>query len=615
MLLQMPGTLVDEYRRRKGRADADYARMRMAAGRLQLAAGAAGLAGLKFLLDAIREQRSYWWVAGAFAVAAALLVLLRLRFDATRAWRRSMYFDRAIARANGEQPNSGFTGDVFARDGHLYQYDLNVLGKGSVFDRLAWTRTVLGQRGLARLLLDPATADEARVRQAAVRELANELDVRERIGLTGRFRSEDLPADGFELWLDAERGGFAGYVRGLLAAITLTWIAVGAIGLALHVNGQLLAVSVGVLLVAQGALCRRVGARVVQELETALPLTTQTKLLREGLRVLRESHFSAPRLVELQRAAAGDDRALAQMERLLIVVEQRPKEWFYLFSLAFGVGTHTAIALERWKWQYGDELRGWLEAWSEFEALAALGTYAAEHEECAWPEIVDARRGEDAFFVAEAIRHPLLEREAAVTNDVALGGDAKYLLVSGSNMAGKSTLLRAMGANAVLALAGAPVAAESLRMNVVRVGASIAVNDSLGDGKSKFLAEVERLSGIVAMARESRGAGMFLIDEILAGTNSADRRTAAESVVQALVEAGAVGAISTHDLAVAEIANESGGENVHMASETPDDPLAFDYKLKRGVNRMTNGIAIVRMMGLGPSIAAGGVSGYDQRHG
>ena len=370
---------------------------------------------------------------------------------------------------------------------------------------------------------------------------------------------------------------------------------------------QLLAVSVGALLAAQGALCQRVQGRVVEELEAARPLATQTSLLRQGLGVLCESRLNTARLVELRQAAKGEGEALARLERLLLIVEHRPKEWFYLFSLAFGVGTQAAVALERWKWRHGAELRGWLEAWSEFEALAALGTYAAEHRECSWPEVVDSQPGSEAFFVARAIRHPLLRAEIAVANDVTLGEDLRYLLISGSNMAGKSTLLRALGANAVLALAGAPVAAVSLRMNVVRLGACIGVNDSLSDGKSKFLAEVERLKAIVTMARENRGELMFLIDEILAGTNSADRRTAAESVVNALLDAGAVGAISTHDLALAEIAaaNGSGGENMHMASESADDPLAFDYRLKRGVNRVTNGLAIVRMMGLEWSATAG----------
>jgi DNA mismatch repair ATPase MutS len=193
----------------------------------------------------------------------------------------------------------------------------------------------------------------------------------------------------------------------------------------------------------------------------------------------------------------------------------------------------------------------------------------------------------------------LLAATIAIKNDVFLDAATRFLLISGSNMAGKSTLLRAVGCNTVLALAGAPVCARAAKMSALRVGASLALVDSLAEGKSKFLAEVERLRDIVALA--GSGECLFLIDEIFSGTNSADRRAAAEAVLRALIRAGAIGALSTHDLALAELAEvpELGGVNVHMASPVENDPLAFDYLLKPGVNRTTNALAIVRMLGLG----------------
>jgi DNA mismatch repair ATPase MutS len=243
-------------------------------------------------------------------------------------------------------------------------------------------------------------------------------------------------------------------------------------------------------------------------------------------------------------------------------------------------------------------MRRWVAAWAEFEAMLALSTYAAEHEENAYPEMVE---GGVAIFAAVEMVHPLLPRAQAVANHVRLDAEARFLLISGSNMAGKSTLLRAIGTNAVLAQAGAPVCARSLTMSALRVGASLALVDSLAEGKSKFLAEVERLRDLVALAREgSEGWCLFLIDEIFSGTNSADRRAAAEAVLRGLIREGAIGALSTHDLALAELAEvpELGGRNVHMASAREDDPLAFDYLLKPGVNRTTNAMAIVRLLGL-----------------
>lgn len=550
--------------------------------------------------QALQHGASWWWSGASLALVLGMVwLLLRTRDANQRAWRRVSLYAVALARVSGEKPDSGHTGEAFAREGHLFQHDLNVLGSSSLFDRLATTRTAVGQRGLARLLLDPATTAMARERQAAIRELEQRLDLRERVALLGRSKFEDVPAAGFEFWLDGGRGvaPFAAWLSPVLLLLTLAWIVAAAGGWLLHVDGHLWRRNLEVLFGLQWLLCLRTRTRVNRELEAAQPLAGQTLILRDGLRVLREERFESALLQRLQREAQGEDAALKALERWLAVLEQRPKEWFYVLSLLLCLGTQAAIALERWKRKYGEPMRRWIETWAEFEALIALATYAAEHEGDAYPELVDE---ETPVYQARSLRHPLLARDA-VANDVALGGAAKFLLISGSNMAGKSTLLRAMGANVVLALAGAPVAAESMRCGVDAVGASISVSDSLIEGKSKFLAEVERLKAIVELARAHNGRTLFLIDEILAGTNSADRKAAAEATLRALVRARAVGAISTHDLTLTEIAEMDGmhGENVHMASPDDEDPLGFDYRLKPGKNRTTNAMAIVRMMGLG----------------
>jgi hypothetical protein len=552
------------------------------------------------LVSETLEHRAVWeWFAASGVAALALLFgMLRAWAKRDAAWRRVALYVTAQARMSGEHPNSGKTGEDFAREGHLFQQDLNVLGVDSIFDRLATTRTTLGQRGLACLLLDPATTALARERQDAVRELAEATDLRERVALLGRSKFEDVPAESLEEWLDGERHAYPRWLQGALLAVTLAWMAMGVGGLAVHFDSHLLLRNLEVLVALQALLCLRVRRAVNRELESAKKLFGQMAILREGLRLLREQRFACALLRGLQEKAQGEDRALAQLERWLAIVEQRPKEWFYIFSLGTCMGTHAAISLQRWRVRYDEPMRRWLAVWAEFEALVAMGTYAAEHERDAWPELVDAG---EACFEAEGLRHPLLARESAVANAVVLGVEAKFLLISGSNMAGKSTLLRAVGANAVLAFAGAPVAATSLRCGIDRIGASLAVADSLSEGKSKFLAEVERLRALVELARAHKGRTLFLIDEILSGTNSLDRKTAAEMVLRALIAAGAIGAISTHDLTLTEIAEAQGmqGRNVHMASPDEEDPLGFDYKLKDGSNKSTNAMAIVRMMGLG----------------
>jgi DNA mismatch repair ATPase MutS len=186
-----------------------------------------------------------------------------------------------------------------------------------------------------------------------------------------------------------------------------------------------------------------------------------------------------------------------------------------------------------------------------------------------------------------------------VCNDISLNRTSRFYLVSGSNMSGKSTFLRTIGLNVVVALAGGPVRAKRARLAHLTVCASLAITDSLLEGRSKFLAEVERVSDTIRCAQEGK-AVLFLIDEILSGTNSFDRRAAAEVVIKTLLADGAIGALSTHDLALTAIAEDStcDGVLIHMESDNPDDPLDFDYHVKPGVSRLSSASAILRMMGV-----------------
>ena len=253
------------------------------------------------------------------------------------------------------------------------------------------------------------------------------------------------------------------------------------------------------------------------------------------------------------------------------------------------------MAIEGWRGHNRSALRSWLAAWAEFEALNSLACYAYENPGNVFPEVSEG----DPHFEATAIGHPLIPHRNCVGNAVTLNRQSRFYIVSGSNMSGKSTLLRAIGLNAVLALAGAPVRAEALRLSRLAVCASLSVVDSLLNGKSKFLAEVDRLRQAIDLASGGQ-AVLFLVDEILSGTNSRDQRLAAEAVVRTLVAQGAIGALSTHDLALSEIADhgELGGKNVHMGSRDGGGPMDFDYQLKPGVTREANALAIARMAGV-----------------
>jgi hypothetical protein len=565
--------------------------------------------GLGVLILALMTGRQVWvWIGSNHnlhnvELAAGMTVLVGIvwrlvRRREQRQWRLSRLYVEALARVDEVVVQTGHTGERFVADGHLYAWDLDVVGENSLFGKLAVTRTSVGQHGLARLLLESTTAEAVRERQVAVQELTPALDLRESVALLGASKFEEIPAETYERWLEVETPAPPVWIRPLLVAVTVGWITLVAV--LFGVYGEL---GMGLrflesLLLAQGMLCLWMRPQVREEMTAAKRLLGQTAILRHGLKIVEDQKFTAPALLELQRVCVGHEKALRRLELWLMVVEHREKEWFSFFSVVFCGGTHAAFALRAWKRDHGAAMLQWVAAWSELEALLALATYAAEHSANVYPDIVDDGA---AIFEAEAMTHPLLLRGQAVANDVSLGHKTRFLLISGSNMAGKSTLLRTVGANTVLGLAGAPVPAQRMRLSALRIGASLAIGDSLADGRSKFLAEVERLRDVLTMARENPQQSLFLIDEIFSGTNSADRRTAAESVLRGLIGAGSIGALSTHDLALAELAEiaELCGKNVHMASPDESDPLAFDYLLKPGVNRTTNALAIVKMLGLG----------------
>lgn len=543
----------------------------------------------------------------AFCFAALIVLIwysLRVQAQVTEVQRLLEFYDRCLHRADGTTRHSTRTGlepnQNLRQPGHLYDRDLDLLGESSLFSLLDTVRTGPGERGLADYLLNPASHEETIARQQAVRELAPQTALRERIALLGRSRFQQISGSFFDEWLNDPPPVFHPALRYTLGVTAVINVALLLLGL-MHVwTWSEVFPRLAASLALQAAISLVLRPRVLPLLQGGARLEDNVKLFSEGLAVLQSETFTSPRLNALQQQSltpAGAVKSLAKLRSPLSIIEQRPKEYFFLFSLLLAAGTQAAISVARWKSAHAGAMRQWLAAWSEFEALNALAAYAFEHPADAWPELLPP--SSPATYIASALGHPLLPN--SITNDIALGEDPKsttrFYLISGSNMAGKSTLLRSIGINAVLAYAGAPVRAHSLSLSPLALGAALALTDSLAEGKSKFLAEVERLSAIVTVSRTR--PLLFLVDEIFSGTNSADRRTAARAVVDTLLANGAIGALSTHDLALTELATPANlGLNVHMASPDPDDPLAFDYHLKPGVNTSSNALAIVRLLGL-----------------
>jgi DNA mismatch repair ATPase MutS len=297
----------------------------------------------------------------------------------------------------------------------------------------------------------------------------------------------------------------------------------------------------------------------------------------------------------LAEGASPPVPTIGRLRRLVDLLDAQRNPLFAPIALATLWPIQIAFAIEAWRSRHGAAVAGWLERLGELEALVALGTYTVEHPGDALPSLV-----EDApLFHACAIGHPLLPVARCVRNDVTLDASAPVLVVSGSNMSGKSTLLRAVGVNAVLALAGAPVRAASLRISPLAIGASIRTLDSLREGTSRFYAEITRIRQLVDLAEGPRPL-LFLLDEILHGTNSHDRRIGAEAIVRGLVRHGAIGLVTTHDLALAVIADDPTvrARNVHFADHIEDARMVFDYRMRDGIVTHSNALALMRAVGL-----------------
>jgi hypothetical protein len=286
---------------------------------------------------------------------------------------------------------------------------------------------------------------------------------------------------------------------------------------------------------------------------------------------------------------AGGVRASRRLKRLAQL-----SGWSQRATL-LGWGPQLALAVEAWRRAFGPECGRWLLALGETEAACSLAAYAFENPDDTLAEVEDG----EAVFEGDGIAHPLLPQPRSVRNDVRLGAEPRMLIVSGSNMSGKSTLLRAVGVNVVLALAGAPVRARRLRLTVLRVGATLRVQDSLAAGRSRFFAEALRVRQLLELARGPAPL-LFLLDELFAGTGSHDRRAGAEAVTRRLLDLGAIGLVTTHDLAVTELADQPAlrARNVHFEDHTEGGMLAFDYRLRPGVARGSNGVALLRAVGI-----------------
>ena len=556
---------------------------------------------------------------GLFVVFAAL-VFWHARVEGRAAWHNalrtvSLRGSARIQRRWDDLPPAAAPGSVDLAH-HPYALDLDLFGRASLFQWLGPAATPSGSLKLATWLLGASAPDIIRARQAAVRELAPADDWREQLAAHGELARDARQAeiDAFLAWAVGPEWSvdfavplvpglhstvFMGALWFVAAALTASiWIL-----LALFLFGGIDAALWLIPLVAGVVLSFATTKMIHSAFHRAGAGQHALGRYAALFEHVTNTAFASPALRDLHERLSANGKAapacMRRLNRILGFAELRTAAALLHFPIqAFTLWDfHVLFALDRWRRVAGSHVRGWMDAIGELDALSALA--AAWRDNPAWclPEI-----HETAVFAAEVLGHPLIADQRRVSNDVQVGPPGTLLLVTGSNMSGKSTLLRAIGLNTVLAQAGGCTCAARLRLPPCDLQTSIRVQDSLELGLSYFMAALARLKGVVDAAERPRDGRvlLYLLDEILQGTNSAERGIAVRAVARHLLDAGAIGAMTTHDLNVAgEEPLKSSAVLVHF-TEIVDEQghMRFDYRLREGLATSRNALRLMQLIGI-----------------
>jgi len=564
-------------------------------GNARLASGVLLIAIAGIALGA--ERISPWWLLLPI-VALAVLVVIHDRVDRRlqTSARGISYYERAVARLQNRWIGTGSQGERFRDPHHVFSDDLDLFGRGSLFELLSTARTSMGERVLAGWLLAPGEPQDVAARQEAVKELRPSVDLREELALMGDDVKAALDDRMLGVWGTEPPVTFFPGARWVALVLAMAAVATAVTTL---LEWTTLRPFLFVVLaeLAFGMATRNATRRVVHDVGNP---ANELRLIALHLERLEREQFSSPALVGLRgRLLVEGTASTSQIRRLIGLVDRL--DWarnlfFRPIAAVLVWMPQFAMAIEKWRIHYGPHVAGWVSAIAEFEAMSSLACFAYERPDAAFPELAHSS---EPFYEAAGLTHPLISKAEAIPNDVTLGGAARLWIVSGSNMSGKSTLLRAVGLSVVLAWAGAPVTAGRLRLSRLRLGASMRTSDSVIDHRSRFYAEISRLKDVVDLARSGQPL-LFLLDELLSGTNSHDRRLGAQGVLHGLVERGAIGLATTHDLALAEIAGDLAGKavNVHFEDQMEGGQIRFDYHLRPGVVARGNALELMRAVGL-----------------
>jgi hypothetical protein len=586
-------------------------------GNFKLAAVAVGVV-LAVLIIARRISPFWILLPGAVFLALAIAHERILRAK-SRAEAAAGLYRRGMARIEDNWAGTGSTGDRFRDANHVYADDLDLFGRGCLFELLSTARLPMGEERLASWLLGASPPDEIIERQKVIAELRENLDLREDIALTGEDLRPRLEPAPLVAWAEGPPQCRSKPLRWIFP-----FLALAALAAILYLLAEQRIFPLAAVLAVELLLYSRWRRRAQQVMDTLHSNAEGLALFSQVLARIEREQFASPHLrrhtAELATGEEPASRAVHELARIVYWIDGREGMLAKLADLPLLYSLQTAFAADAWRSRWGPHMRSWLDAAGEVEALLSFASYSFEHPADPFPEFVppfaepgasassNGARGSQAgpdqaatipIFDGRELGHPLIPSLQCVPNSIRLDAGTRLLLVSGSNMSGKSTLLRTAGINLVLALAGAPIRGTSLRLTPVALGTRIRSTDSLQEGRSNFYTEILHIRRVFDLLG-GHAPLLFLFDELLEGTNSKDRYTGADGLLRALIGRGAIGIVTTHDLALTEVGESLGTliRNVHFQDYVENGKMRFDYRLRDGVVAKSNAIELMRLIGL-----------------
>lgn len=536
------------------------------------------------------------FIPAAIYLALALFHEKTIR-DRTHAETAAAFYERGIARIDDRWPSTGETGERFRDPKHIYAEDLDLFVRGGLFQLLSTARLPMGENRLAQWLCVPSPPPEIIERHELVGALREKLDLREDLAVTGEDLRASLNPESLTVWSETASTLPSGAMRAL--AVLLALCAAAALVYSLAKSYYL---PILVVLLVEAGVTRWLWTRANEVVSSLTGNAQGLILFAKILQRMEDERYSSPRLqsyiAKLKTNGDSASRALLRLARIVNWTNGRESLLGKLAELPFLYTIQAGLAAEAWRRRWGVQMRNWIEVVSEMEALLSLASYSYEHPADPFPEFVQQEKSQ-AFFDGAELGHPLIPSAKCVRNSIRLDQSQRLVLISGSNMSGKSTFLRTVGINTVLAMAGAPVRATSLRLTPLAIGTRIRSTDSLQEGRSSFFTEILQIRQVFELTHAPMPL-LFLFDELLEGTNSNDRRIGSEGLLRALLKHGAIGIVTTHDLALTEVADPLGGEvrNKHFQDHVEDGKMRFDYKLQDGIVAKSNALALMRLIGL-----------------